>query len=113
VEPVEIGSEPQEVVDVDLDLIFEENRFLRLDDKEVIRFIHESGGGVFASELRERFRLPKSSAWRMIRRLEREEIIETRKVGRETFIQISSRYILLGTEGVEPSSHYYELTNPV
>jgi len=39
----------------------------------------------------------------MIRRLEREEIIETRKVGRETYIQISSRYVLLGIEGVEPS----------
>jgi len=88
---------------VDLDLIFEENRFLRLDDKEVIRFIYESGNGVFASELRERFKLPKSSAWRMIRRLEREDIIETSKVGRETFIEISSRYVLLGTEGVEPS----------
>jgi uncharacterized membrane protein len=113
VEPVEVRSEPQEVVDVDLDLIFEENRFLRLDDKEVIRFIYESGGGVFASELRERFRLPKSSAWRMIRRLEREEIIETRKVGRETFIEISGRYLLLGTEGVEPSLYHYELENPV
>lgn len=104
VEPVGLESEPREkVVDVDLDLIFEENRFLRLDDKEVIRFIYESGSGVFASELRERFKLPKSSAWRMIRRLEREEIIETSKVGRETFIEISSRYTLLGTEGVEPA----------
>ena len=104
IEPIQVEAEPvEEGYEVDLDLLFQENQALRLDDKEVIRFIYESGGGVFASELRERFKLPKSSAWRMIRRLEREEIIETRKVGRETYIEISSRYVLLGTEGVEPS----------
>jgi uncharacterized membrane protein len=104
IEPIHVEAEPvEEGYEVDLDLLLQENQALRMDDKEVIRFIYESGGGVFASELRKRFKLPKSSAWRMIRRLEREEIIETRKVGRETYIQISSRYVLIGTEGMEPS----------
>jgi uncharacterized membrane protein len=102
-EPIEILAEPKdEKIGVDLDSIFEQNRFLRLDDKEVIRFIYESGGGVFASELRERFDLPKSSAWRMIRRLEKEEIVETKKVGRETYIQISTRLVQEAAELVEP-----------
>ena len=103
VRPLRVVAGVEEEADVDLERIFQENRLLRLEDKEVIRFIYESGGGVFASELRERFNLPKSSAWRMIRRLEREEIIETRKVGRETYVQLDSRYALLGMEGVEPA----------
>jgi uncharacterized membrane protein len=102
-EPVEMLAEPKdERVEVDLDSIFEQNRFLRLDDKEVIRFIYESGGGVFASELRERFDLPKSSAWRMIRRLEKEDIVETKKVGRETYVQISTRLVQEASELMEP-----------
>ena len=102
-EPVEMLAEPKdERIEVDLDTIFEQNRFLRLDDKEVIRFIYESGGGVFASELRERFDLPKSSAWRMIRRLEKEDIVETKKVGRETYVQISTRLVQEASELVEP-----------
>lgn len=101
--PVEMAAEPEEVtIGIDLDSLFRDHRDLRLDDKEVLRFICESGGGVFASELRDRFDLPKSSAWRMIRRLEKEEVIETRKVGRETYVQISSKYVIRGTEGVEP-----------
>ena len=82
----------EEKIKIDLDSLFERHPLLRLDEKEVIRYISESGGGVFTSELRQRFDMPKSSAWRMIRRLEKEEIIETKTVGRETFVQISSRY---------------------
>jgi uncharacterized membrane protein len=102
-ETVEIAEEPEEVkFGIDLDSLFRDHRTLRMDDKEVLRFICESGGGVFASELRDRFDLPKSSAWRMIRRLENEEVIETRTVGRETYVQISSKYVIRGSEGVEP-----------
>lgn len=38
----------------------------------------------------------------MIRRLEKEEVIETRTVGRETYVQISSKYVFRGSEGAEP-----------
>ncbi len=102
-EPAEMAAEPEEVrYGIDLDSLFRDHSALRMDDKEVLRFICESGGGVFASELRDRFDLPKSSAWRMIRRLEKEEAIETRMIGRETYVQISSKYVLKGTEGAEP-----------
>jgi uncharacterized membrane protein len=105
VEPIPIEEDvvKQESPEIDLKLLFQENQNLRLDDKEVIRFIYTSGGGLFASELRKRFDLPKSSAWRMIRRLEREEIIVTRKVGRETYIQLCTNEDLLTTEEMEPS----------
>jgi uncharacterized membrane protein len=61
-----------------------------MDDREAVRFIASSGEGVFISELRERFDLPRSSAWRMVRRLEDMGVIGTEKVGRETFLKLKT-----------------------
>jgi uncharacterized membrane protein len=102
-EPLEDLEEVQEVetVEVDIELIFKQHPYLRLDDKEVIRFLVEVGGGAFAAELRQRFDLPKSSAWRMIRRLERDGIVVTRAVGRETFVEINRVYSKLLPQDID------------
>jgi len=72
---------------VDLDMVFRKNPHLRTDDKAVLRFLEETGGA-FITEVRERFDIPKSSAWRMVRRLEEDGIINSSKVGRETYLQL-------------------------
>jgi len=77
---------------VDLQAIFDGNPGLRMDDREVLRFIAESGGEAFANEIRERFNLPRTSAWRMFRRLIGVEIVEERKIGGQSLIRISRRY---------------------
>jgi len=77
---------------VDLDAIFERNPHLRLDDREVIRFLAGSGGEAFATEIRERFGIPRTSAWRMIRRLQREGIVEVREIGGQSLVRIRSNY---------------------
>jgi uncharacterized membrane protein len=61
---------------------------LRMDEREALRFIASKAEGVFVSELRDRFELPRSSAWRMVRRLEGMGVIETERVGRETFLRL-------------------------
>ena len=76
----------------DLDRLFEEHPHLRIDDKEVLRFIAESGGEVFAAELRERFKVPRTSLWRMIRRLEREEVVDVSSVGGQSLVKIGQNY---------------------
>jgi uncharacterized membrane protein len=84
--------EKSEVYNADLEKMFNQHDQLRMDEKEVLKFISEAEAGVFVSEIRQRFDMPKSSAWRMIRRLENEELIEASPIGRETFVQIGSRY---------------------
>lgn len=79
-------------VNVDLDAIFKDNPYLRLDDKEVIRFVSDAGGAAFAAEIRDRFDVPRTSLWRMLRRLEREGIIEMQTVGGQSLVRISSKY---------------------
>lgn len=102
--PLAVPVEPEiQAPNVDLDMILNEHPYLRMDDKEALTLVAENGGGLFASELRSHLGLPKSSCWRMIRRLEKEEVFETRKVGRETFVQISSRYMDLDPELLGPS----------
>jgi len=77
---------------IDLQVIFERNPGLRMDDREVLRFIAASGGEAFANEIRERFDMPRTSAWRMFRRLMGMGIVEERKVGGQSLIRISGRY---------------------
>jgi len=73
--------------EVDLSMIFRKNPHLRTDDKAILRYLEETGGA-FITEVRDRFDIPKSSAWRMVRRLEEDGIISASKVGRETYLQL-------------------------
>jgi uncharacterized membrane protein len=93
---------PQPVVSAvsyDLEALFADRPHLRLDDKEVIRFLAENGGESFAAEIRERFNVPRTSLWRMIRRLQREEAVEVHNIGGQSLVRISPRYISGGEEG--------------
>ncbi len=73
---------------VDVEGLLGEHPHLRFEDREVLRFLAEMGGEAFASDIRERFKMPRTSAWRLIRRLEREGLIEVRKVGGQSLIKL-------------------------
>ncbi|RLI29372.1 MAG: hypothetical protein DRO46_02745 [Candidatus Hecatellales archaeon] len=61
---------------------------LRPDDRELLGFLVESGGQAFEAEIRSHFRLPKTTVWRMIKRLEREGLVEVSKVGGQNLVKI-------------------------
>ena len=61
---------------------------LRPDDVQVLNFIQEKGGKVLEPEIRMRFALPKTSAWRQIKRLERLGYLKVTKVGSQNQIEI-------------------------
>jgi uncharacterized membrane protein len=79
--------------------LFESHPHLRMDDREVIRFLASSGGEAFAAEIRERFDVPRTSLWRMIRRLEGEEVVEVSMVGGQSLVRIDARFRSGGAEG--------------
>jgi uncharacterized membrane protein len=83
----------------DLDALFEAHSTLRMDDKEVIRFLAETGGEAFAAEIRERFDVPRTSLWRMIRRLEGEGIVDVEAIGGQSLVRISDKYQMGGAGG--------------
>ncbi len=69
--------------------ILKENPRLAKEDQEVIQFLIEKGGKAFEAELREKFpNMPRTSLWRLVRRLERLDIVEIKKIGLENQVQI-------------------------
>ena len=86
--PVQMVSEPP----VNLEAIFSGNPELRMDDREVIRFLAENRGEAFANEIRDRFGIPRTSAWRMIRRLMGMGIVEEKKIGGQSLIRVTKRW---------------------
>ncbi|MFC1802709.1 helix-turn-helix transcriptional regulator [Thermoproteota archaeon] len=79
-------------VEIYLERLFEEHPELRLDDREVLKFLAENDGEAFAYDIRERFDIPRTSAWRMIQRLQRYEVVDERKIGGQSLIRIKERY---------------------
>ncbi len=61
---------------------------LRPDDVQVLNFIQEKGGRVLEPEIRMRFALPKTSAWRQIKRLERLGYVRVTKIGSQNQIEL-------------------------
>lgn len=91
--PSGVPVDSSQAREVNLDLIFWHHQDLRLEDKEVIRFLAGSNGEAFASEIRDRFEIPRSSAWRLIRRLVNNEIVEERKIGNQSLVRVRDKYL--------------------
>jgi len=61
---------------------------LREDDKEIINFIFNNGGQALESELRKKFLQPRTTMWRAVKRLERQEIIEIVKKDLQNLVKL-------------------------
>jgi plastocyanin len=72
---------------LDLDSIFAEKPHLRSDDRQVLRYVVDRGGEVLLAEIRNDFNLPKSTAWRLVKRLEREELVHIVKFGNQNLVR--------------------------
>ena len=68
--------------------ILEERPHLRPEDQQVLKFLVEKEGAAFESEIRSKFQLPKTTIWRLVKRLEREELVEIRKAGGQNLIKL-------------------------
>lgn len=64
-------------------------RGLSGEEMEIVKYIRERGGRVLEAELRERFpHIPKTSMWRLVRRLEKRGIVQVRKVGLQNIVEL-------------------------
>lgn len=73
---------------LDTETIFNLRPLLREDDKEIIKFISENGGQALESELRKKFLQPRTTMWRAVKRLERQEIIEITKKDLQNLVKL-------------------------
>jgi DNA-binding MarR family transcriptional regulator len=68
--------------------ILTEKPHLRPEDQQVLKFLAEKEGAAFESEIRSKFQIPKTTIWRLVKRLEREELVEIRKAGGQNLIKL-------------------------
>ena len=69
--------------------IFKMNPRLNKEEKDVIQFLVENDGKAFEAEIREKFPdIPRTSLWRLIRRLEKLKIIRVKKIGLENQVEL-------------------------
>ena len=68
--------------------ILVEKPHLRPEDQQVLKFLAEKEGAAFESEVRSKFQLPRTTIWRLVKRLEREELVEIRKAGGQNLIKL-------------------------
>jgi uncharacterized membrane protein len=68
--------------------ILAEKPHLRPEDQAVLLYLAEKDGTAFESELRNKFLLPKTTIWRLVKRLQREGLIEITKAGGQNLIKL-------------------------
>ena len=93
--PKQIVSSPQTTVTVEKSEPFDIEKAmdkpdLREDDKEIIKFIHENGGEALESELRKKFLQPRTTMWRAVKRLERQDKIEIIKKDQQNLVRLKN-----------------------
>jgi uncharacterized membrane protein len=73
----------------DVEKIFMTHPHLNKAEKDVIRFLAENEGKAFESQIREQFPdIPRTSVWRLVRRLEKLEIVKVKKIGLENQVEL-------------------------
>jgi uncharacterized membrane protein len=62
---------------------------LNKEEQDVIQFLAENEGKAFESQIREHFpEIPRTSLWRLVRRLEKLDIVEVKKIGLENQVAL-------------------------
>jgi uncharacterized membrane protein len=74
---------------INVQKILNRNPGMKKEDIVIIEFLAENDGEAFEAEIRKCFPdMPRTSLWRLIRRLERLEIVEVKKIGHENQVKI-------------------------
>ncbi len=64
---------------------------LNKEEYDVIQFLAENEGKAFESQIREQFpKIPRTSLWRLVRRLEKLDIVKVKKIGLENQVELKN-----------------------
>ena len=87
------GRTGDEIQQVNIEKIFQEHRDLRPEDQQALQFLTENHGRAYEAELYEKLNLPRTSTWRLIKRLEKMEIVDITKSRRQNVVHIRPEYL--------------------
>ncbi len=78
---------------VDVEKLLAREKDLRPDEMKVVHFLAEKNGTAFEAELYDKLGLPRTSTWRLLKRLEGMEIVDIRKSRRQNIVSIRKKYL--------------------
>jgi uncharacterized membrane protein len=77
---------------IDIERIFREHKDLMPEEKQAVQFLVDNSGEAFEAELYDYVKLPRTTTWRLVKRLEGIGIIKTSKFRRQNLIRVKSKY---------------------
>jgi uncharacterized membrane protein len=87
------GDKKEKTRRVNIEEILREHGDLREEEMEAIRFLAEKNGRAYEAELYERLDIPRTSTWRLIKRLEKMEIVDITKSRRQNIVSVRKQYV--------------------
>ncbi len=79
--------------EVDVDKLFEREKHLRPEEVQVVQFLAERHGTAFEAELYEKLNRPRTTTWRLLKRLEKMQIVDIHKSRRQNIVSIRKKYL--------------------
>jgi len=79
--------------EVDIDKLLEKEKYLRPEEVQVIQFLAEKNGKAFEAELYEKLNLPRTTTWRLLKRLEKMAVVDIKKSRRQNIVSIRKKYM--------------------
>jgi uncharacterized membrane protein len=79
---------------IDSERIFLAHKDLLPEEKQAIQFLVENNGEAFEAELFDYLKLPRTTTWRLVKRLEGMGIIKRSKFRRQNLVRIKRKYTL-------------------
>ncbi len=77
---------------IDVDRIFREHKDLMPEEKQAIQFLVDNNGECFEAELYDFVKLPRTTTWRMVKRLKGMAIITVTKFRRQNLVRLKNKY---------------------
>jgi uncharacterized membrane protein len=78
---------------LDIDKLLEQNKYLRTEEIQVIRFLGDNKTIAYEAQIYEKINLPRTTTWRLLKRLQKMEIINIEKSRRQNIISIRRKYL--------------------
>jgi uncharacterized membrane protein len=77
---------------IDVERIFSAHSDLMPEEKQAIQFLADNNGEAFEAELYDHVKLPRTTTWRLVKRLKRMEIITVTKFRRQNLVRLKRKY---------------------
>ena len=90
----EIVETEKKTRQIDVERIFRAHKNLMPEEKQTIQFLADNNGEAFEADLFDYVKIPRTTMWRLVKRLEAMGIIKKSKFRRQNMIRVKNKYTI-------------------